>query len=98
MRIGKILFTGLVAVSMASPALAAGERAVRPSVKAVSAAPDAQQRSLTVRQSARAGAKVEGENQLFLAAFPLLALAAAAVVAVVVTAVVVADDDEASPA
>lgn len=95
MKFGKIVVASLLVPALVSPAFAAGDRAVRPSIKAVSAAPTVD-RALTIRRSTRAGADTEAENQLFLAGLPLLALVAITV-AVIAVAAVALDDEPSSP-
>lgn len=85
MRFGKILITSLLVPALISPAFAAGQP-VRPTVKAVVAAPK-QDRSLVVRSSSRAGAQVKGTNALM--GLPLLLIVAGAVATAVAVAVVV---------
>lgn len=93
MTIKKIFVMSLLMPALVSPAFAAGERAVRPTIKVVSEAPAAQNRSLTVRSSSRAGAELQSPNALI--GLPLLLLAAGA--AAVATAVVVATAGKSSP-
>lgn len=96
MSIVKVLAAGILVSSLITPAIAASDRPVRPSVKAATKVV-AHDRSLVVRNSARAGAEMESSNSLI--GLPLLALlGSVAAVAVVATAVAVATNNEpASP-
>lgn len=96
MKLVKLLFAAVLVPALVAPSVSAA--AVRPAVKPV-LAPAKQDRSLVTRSSARAGAKLEQENNVFLAALGPLLIAASVVAAIAVAAAVAAivDDGEVSP-
>lgn len=94
MKLGTLLVAALLVPALVDPAVAA----VRPSVKPIVASSAKTDRSLTLRHSTRAGVTTERENNLFMGAVSLVAIAGAVAVAAAVAAVVIADDRGASPA
>jgi hypothetical protein len=94
MNFAKLAVAGIVAASLVSPAVAAASNPIRPAAKAAISVK--QERGLSVRRPARAGASVESANGLI--GLPLLAIIASVAAATVAVAVAVdALDDSGSP-